>query len=121
MNQVRTVRLPVHVIREINQVLRATRFLEKALGAQGRAPDLEEIASLTGKLRLKPSLRPLRLQQLRRFAPNSNSKHSMPLVHNKTLILCKTNFAQTVATRVNPPQSQSISRVTCLLRLSKTS
>jgi RNA polymerase nonessential primary-like sigma factor len=49
MNQVRTVRLPVHVIREINQVLRATRFLEKALGAQGRAPDLEDIASLTGK------------------------------------------------------------------------
>jgi len=49
MNQVRTVRLPVHVIREINQVLRATRFLEQALGAEGRAPDLEDIASLTGK------------------------------------------------------------------------
>ena len=49
MNQVRNVRLPVHVIREINQVLRATRFLEQALGAQGRAPDLEDIASLTGK------------------------------------------------------------------------
>jgi RNA polymerase nonessential primary-like sigma factor len=49
MNQVRTVRLPVHVIREINQVMRATRFLEQALGAEGRAPDLEDIASLTGK------------------------------------------------------------------------
>jgi RNA polymerase nonessential primary-like sigma factor len=49
MNQVRTVRLPVHVIREINQVLRATRFLEQALGAEGRTPDLEDIASLTGK------------------------------------------------------------------------
>ncbi len=49
MNQVRTVRLPVHVIREINQVLRATRFLEQAFGAEGRAPDLEDIASLTGK------------------------------------------------------------------------
>lgn len=49
MNQVRTVRLPVHVLREINQVLRATRFLEKALGAQGRVPDLEDIASLTDK------------------------------------------------------------------------
>jgi RNA polymerase nonessential primary-like sigma factor len=49
MNQVRTVRLPIHVIREINQVLRATRFLEQALGAEGRVPDLEDIASLTGK------------------------------------------------------------------------
>ncbi len=49
MNQVRTVRLPVHVIREINQVLRARRFLEQALGAEGRVPDLEDIASLTGK------------------------------------------------------------------------
>jgi RNA polymerase nonessential primary-like sigma factor len=49
MNQVRTVRLPVHVIREINQVLRATRFLEQALGAEGKSPDLEDIASLTGK------------------------------------------------------------------------
>ena len=49
MNQVRTIRLPVHVIREINQVLRATRFLEQALGAEGRTPDLEDIASLTGK------------------------------------------------------------------------
>lgn len=49
MNQVRTVRLPVHVIREINQVLRARRFLEQALGAEGRSPDLEDIASLTGK------------------------------------------------------------------------
>ena len=49
MNQVRTVRLPVNVIREINKVLRATRFLDQALGSQGRAPDLEDIASLTGK------------------------------------------------------------------------
>lgn len=49
MSQVRTVRLPVHVIREINQVLRARRFLEQALGAEGRVPDLEDIASLTGK------------------------------------------------------------------------
>ena len=31
MSQVRTVRLPVHVIREINQVLRARRYLEQAL------------------------------------------------------------------------------------------
>ena len=49
MSQVRTVRLPVHVIREINQVLRARRFLEQALAADGRLPDMEDIASLTGK------------------------------------------------------------------------
>lgn len=49
MNQVRTVRLPVHVIREINQVLRARRFLEQALAAEGRLPDMGDIASLTGK------------------------------------------------------------------------
>ncbi len=49
MDQVRTVRLPVHVIREINQVLRARRFLEQALASEGRLPDMEDIASLTGK------------------------------------------------------------------------
>jgi RNA polymerase nonessential primary-like sigma factor len=49
MNQVRTVRLPVHVIREINQVLRAKRYLEQALAGEGRLPDIEDIASLTGK------------------------------------------------------------------------
>ncbi len=49
MDQVRTVRLPVHVIREINQVLRARRFLEQTLASVGRLPDMEDIASLTGK------------------------------------------------------------------------
>ena len=49
MSQVRTVRLPVHVIREINQVLRARRFLEQTLAAEGRLPDMEDISSLTGK------------------------------------------------------------------------
>jgi RNA polymerase nonessential primary-like sigma factor len=49
MSQVRTVRLPVHVIREINQVLRARRFLEQALAAEARSPQIEDIASLTGK------------------------------------------------------------------------
>ena len=49
MSQVRTVRLPVHVIREINQVLRARRFLEPALAAEARSPQIEDIASLTGK------------------------------------------------------------------------
>jgi len=49
MSQVRTVRLPVHVIREINQVLRARRYLEQTLASEGRSPDIEDIASLTGK------------------------------------------------------------------------
>jgi RNA polymerase nonessential primary-like sigma factor len=49
MSQVRTVRLPVHVIREINQVLRARRFLEQALASEARSPQIEDIASLTGK------------------------------------------------------------------------
>src|SRR6201996_4772107 len=54
MNQARTVRLPVHVIRELNQVLRAKRFLEKSsanAGQQGERRDatIEDIAHLTGK------------------------------------------------------------------------
>ena len=49
MSQVRTVRLPVHVIREINQVLRARRYLEQVLAGEGRLPDVSDIASLTGK------------------------------------------------------------------------
>ncbi len=49
MSQVRTVRLPVHVIREINQVLRARRYLDQALASEGRSPDIDDIASLTGK------------------------------------------------------------------------
>lgn len=49
MNQVRTVRLPVHVIREINQVMRAKRHLEQiTLAQRGQVPDAEDIASLTG-------------------------------------------------------------------------
>ena len=49
MSQVRTVRLPVHVIREINQVLRARRYLEQILAVEARSPQIEDIASLTGK------------------------------------------------------------------------
>ncbi|WP_423196856.1 RNA polymerase sigma factor RpoS [Cupriavidus sp. H19C3] len=48
MNQARTVRLPVHVIRELNQVLRAKRHLEKG-GTDGRDASLEDIAHLLGK------------------------------------------------------------------------
>ena len=46
MNQARTIRLPVHVIRELNTVLRARRHL----GAHSeREPTIEDIAHLLGK------------------------------------------------------------------------
>ena len=47
MQQGRTIRLPVHVIRELNQVLRARRHLEES-SANGSA-SVEDIASLTGR------------------------------------------------------------------------
>ena len=43
MNQSRTIRLPVHVVKEINQILRAFRHLEFA---NGRETHLEQIAHL---------------------------------------------------------------------------
>jgi RNA polymerase nonessential primary-like sigma factor len=46
MNQSRTIRLPVHVIKEINGALRARRHLEAT--GQGE-PRMEEIARLIGK------------------------------------------------------------------------
>jgi len=46
MNQSRTIRLPVHVIKEINVVLRARRHLETH---GDREPRLEDIAHLIGK------------------------------------------------------------------------
>ena len=56
MNQARTVRLPVHVIRELNQVLRAKRHLEKssanstaAVAPDRRDASIDDIAHLTGK------------------------------------------------------------------------
>ena len=53
MNQARTVRLPVHVIRELNQVLRAKRHLERtsssAGGTERRDASIDDIAYLTGK------------------------------------------------------------------------
>ncbi len=47
MQQARTIRLPVHVIRELNQVLRARRHLEES-SVNGSA-SVEDIASLTGR------------------------------------------------------------------------
>jgi len=54
MNQARTVRLPVHVIRELNQVLRAKRHLEKnsansLLQGERRDASIDDIAHLTNK------------------------------------------------------------------------
>lgn len=47
MQQARTIRLPVHVIRELNQVLRARRHLEES-SPNGTA-SVEDIASLIGR------------------------------------------------------------------------
>ncbi|KAF0814175.1 RNA polymerase sigma factor RpoS [Andreprevotia sp. IGB-42] len=46
MNQSRTIRLPVHVIKELNVYLRAQRHLEAHLGHE---PTFEDIAHLVGK------------------------------------------------------------------------
>jgi len=46
MNQCRTVRLPIHVIRELTGFLRASRELEQQLG---RRPQPEEIAAQLGR------------------------------------------------------------------------
>jgi RNA polymerase nonessential primary-like sigma factor len=43
INQSRTIRLPVHVVKEINLILRAVRFLESASGKETR---LDQIAHL---------------------------------------------------------------------------
>jgi RNA polymerase nonessential primary-like sigma factor len=53
MNQARTVRLPVHIIRELNQILRARRYLEKNTlnvdSDKRHDVDIDDIAYLTGK------------------------------------------------------------------------
>ena len=46
MNQSRTIRLPVHVIKELNVYLRASRHLEAQIG---REPSVDEIAHLVGR------------------------------------------------------------------------
>lgn len=49
MNQTRTIRLPVHIVKEMNVVLRALRHLEThAPGGDGNAT-LEDVAHLLGK------------------------------------------------------------------------
>ena len=51
INQGRTVRLPVHVVRELRQVLRARRHLEAEAVAAGlqQEPRIEDIAHLLGR------------------------------------------------------------------------
>ncbi len=48
MNQARTVRLPVHMVRELNQILRAKYHLE-AQRHNGKDASSEDIASLVGR------------------------------------------------------------------------
>jgi RNA polymerase nonessential primary-like sigma factor len=50
MHQARLVRLPVHVVRELNQVLKARRRLESSADAQGeRRATAEEVAEAMGR------------------------------------------------------------------------
>jgi RNA polymerase nonessential primary-like sigma factor len=50
MNQSRTIRLPAHVVRELNVVLRALRHLEThGVVGKDREPTLDDVAHLIGK------------------------------------------------------------------------
>jgi RNA polymerase nonessential primary-like sigma factor len=50
MNQARTIRLPVHVMKDLHGLLRAKRHLEAALGgAPGRAVGADDISHLVGR------------------------------------------------------------------------
>jgi RNA polymerase nonessential primary-like sigma factor len=49
MSQSRTIRLPAHVVKELNVVLRALRHLEMHGLAEGREPTPEDVAHLVGK------------------------------------------------------------------------
>ena len=49
INQARTIRLPVHVVRELQHVIRAKRHLEAELDNETREVRIEDIAHLTGK------------------------------------------------------------------------
>lgn len=51
INQARTIRLPVHIVRELNQVLRAKRHLEAEYAGRGerREARIDDIAHLVGR------------------------------------------------------------------------
>ena len=66
LQQSRLIRLPVHVVRELNQVLKAQRTLRAARQQDGRAPSQEELAAAVG--------RPVHeVAQLLRLAENPSS------------------------------------------------
>ena len=70
MHQARLVRLPVHVVRELNQVLKARRALESArsqgAGGDGRTVSVEQIAAALGRPRHE-------VAELLRFAESPTS------------------------------------------------
>ena len=49
VSQSRTIRLPAHVVKEMNVVLRAMRHLESHAPAEGREATLDDVAHLLGK------------------------------------------------------------------------
>jgi RNA polymerase nonessential primary-like sigma factor len=49
INQARTIRLPVHVVRELQHVIRAKRHLETEMDDESHEVRIEDIAHLTGK------------------------------------------------------------------------
>jgi RNA polymerase nonessential primary-like sigma factor len=49
LNQSRTIRVPAHVVRELNVVLRALRHLETHMPVDGREATLEDVAHLLDK------------------------------------------------------------------------
>ncbi len=49
MNLSRTVRLPVHIFRELNQVIKARSFLQKSPDNDNKEPTVEQIAALLEK------------------------------------------------------------------------
>ena len=49
LNQARTIRVPAHVVRELNVVLRALRHLETHMPVDGREATLEDVAHLLDK------------------------------------------------------------------------
>ncbi len=62
LNQSRTIRVPAHVVRELNVVLRALRHLETHMPVDGREATLEDVAHLLDKP-LAEIERLLRLQE----------------------------------------------------------
>ena len=72
MHQARLVRLPVHVVRELNQVLKARRALEAAAAVAGqgdRAVRIEDVAAALGRP-------PHEVSELLRFAEQPTSLDS---------------------------------------------